>query len=123
MVWGEPKNHTDDCYFCLTPPIKAGLSMKKIVTFKYPNLPSAIRPIPDSNSLPVPTPPQSYELETENEGRKELEIEEKEENRHSTSNDPDFVLTDDAPHRFSQAELSDLVQDLDLSQEKAELLG
>ena len=33
------------------------------------------------------------------------------------------MLTVDAPHRLSQAELSDLVQGLDLSQEKAELLG
>ena len=122
MVWGEPKNHTDDCYFCLTPPIKAGLSMKKKRTFKYPSLPSAIRPIPHSDSLPVPTPPQNYELEAENEGRNEVEIEEKE-NKTSISNDPDFVLTDDAPNRLSQAELSDLVRGLDLSQEKAELLG
>ena len=42
MVWREPKNYRDDCYFCLTPAIKAGFSMKKIGTFKYPNLPSAI---------------------------------------------------------------------------------
>ena len=33
------------------------------------------------------------------------------------------MLTNDAPCRLSQAEFSDLVQDLDLSQEKAELLG
>ena len=96
--------------------------MKKIGTFKYPNLQSAIQPIPHSDSLPVPTPAHSYELEAENEDRIEVEIEEKE-NKPSTSNDPDFVLTDDAPHEFSQAELSDLVRDLDLSQEKPELLG
>ena len=115
MVWREPKNHTDDCYF-LTPPSKAGLKMKKIGTVKYPNLPSAIRPIPHSDSLPVPTLPQSCELEAENEGRNEVEIKEKEENKPSTSNDPDFVLTDDVPHKLSQAELSDLVRDLDLSE-------
>ena len=116
MVWRETKNHTDDCYFCLTPPIKAGLSIKKIGTVKYPNLPSAIRPIPHSDSLLVPTPPKSCELEAEN----EVEIEE---NKSSISNDPDFVLADAVPPRLSQAELSDLVRDLDLSQERAELLG
>ena len=59
--------HADDCYFCLTPPIKAGLSMKKIGTEKYPNLTYAIRPIPHSDSLPVPTPTQIHELELNNE--------------------------------------------------------
>ncbi|ESN93095.1 hypothetical protein HELRODRAFT_165255 [Helobdella robusta] len=121
MAWREPKNHTDDCYFCLTPYVKAGLSMKKLGTVNYPNLPSAIRPIPHSDSLPVPTPSQSYEIEAENEGTNE--IEEEKESQPSTSNDSDFVSTDNAPHRLSQAELSDLVRDLDLSQEKAELLG
>jgi hypothetical protein len=29
MVWREPTNHSDDCYFCVTPPIKAGLSLKE----------------------------------------------------------------------------------------------
>ena len=97
--------------------------MKKIGTVKYPNLPSTIQSIPHSDSLPVPTPPQSYKLEAENEGKNEVEIEEKEENKPSTSNDPDFVLTDDVPHRLNQAELSNLAQDLNLSQEKAGLLG
>ena len=59
MVWREPTNHTDDCYFCLNPPIKAGLSMKKRRTGQYPNLRSAIRPILHSDSLPVPTPPEN----------------------------------------------------------------
>ena len=59
MVWQEPTNHTDDCYFCLNPPIKAGLSMKKRRTGQYPNLRSAIRPILHSDSLPVPTPPEN----------------------------------------------------------------
>jgi len=119
MVWREPTNHTDNCYFCLTPPIKAGLSMKKRGTVQYPNLPSAIRPIPHSDSLPVPTPPQNYELEVENEDS----VEEEEPNKPSTSHDPDFAEKDDKPHRLSQAELSDLIRDLDLSKEKAELLG
>jgi hypothetical protein len=54
MVWREPTNHVDDCYFCLTPPIKAGLSLKKIGTVKYANLPSAIRSIPHSSSYSTP---------------------------------------------------------------------
>lgn len=53
IVWREPTNHLDDGYFCWTPPIKAGLSMKKI---QIPNnLPPAIRPILLSYSVPVLT--------------------------------------------------------------------
>lgn len=119
MVWREPTNHTDDCYFCLTPPIKAGLSMKKIRTVQYPNLPSAIRPIPHSDSLPVPTPPENCVFEVENEDS----VEQEEPKKPSTSHDPDFEGKDDKPHRLSQAELSDLIRDLGLSKEKAEILG
>nr|XP_047135465.1 uncharacterized protein LOC101239472 [Hydra vulgaris] len=57
----------------------------------------------------------SCELKAENDRRYEVEIEEKRENNPSTSNDPDILLTDDVPHRLSQAELSDLVRDLELS--------
>lgn len=120
MVWREPTNHTDDCYFCLTPPIKQGLSMKKRGTVKYPNLPSALRPVPHSDTLPVPSPPQNYEILEE--GDKDCV----EEATHpSTSYDPDFEVSDRSsdPHRISQAELSDLIRDLGLSKEKAELLG
>lgn len=119
MVWREPTNHIDDCYCCLTQPIKVGLSMKKNRTVQYPNLPSAIRPIPHSDSLPVPTLPKNYELNVKNEDSVEEEVD----NASSTLHEPDFNTIDDQPHRLSQSELSDLIRDLDLSQEKAELLG
>ena len=41
----------------------------------------------------------------------------------SASHDPDFEENDDQPQKLSQLQLSDLIRDLDLSQEKAELLG
>lgn len=44
MVWREPKDHTTDCYFCLTNVI--GISTKNRNAIQYPNLPSAIRPVP-----------------------------------------------------------------------------
>ena len=119
MVWREPTSHVDDCYFCLTPQIIAGLSLKKIVTMKFPKLPSAIRPIPHWDCLPVPTPPQIHELELNN----EVGVEEEELNMTSTFHDPDFEQKGDQPHKLTQSELSDLIRDLDLSQEKVELLG
>ena len=60
MVRREPRNHADDCYFCLTNVTGFnGSSRKKI---KYPNLQSAMRPVPHSDDLPVPTPPVNKDL-------------------------------------------------------------
>ena len=44
-------------------------------------------------------------------------------NMPSTSHDPDFEQKADQPHKLTQSELSDLIRDLDLSQEKTKLLG
>lgn len=38
VVWREPTNYTDGCFFRLIRPIKAGLLMKKPRTVQYPNL-------------------------------------------------------------------------------------
>lgn len=44
MIWSEPKNHLDDCYFCV---VKLhGINRKKMT---YPDLTTARRPIPNSN--------------------------------------------------------------------------
>ena len=60
MVWREPWNHADDCYFCLTNITGFNaFSRKKI---KYPNLRSAMRPISYSDGLPLPTPPVNKNL-------------------------------------------------------------
>jgi hypothetical protein len=60
MVWREPKDHTSDCYFCLCN-IK-GYSKKKKGDIEYPNLPSAIRPMPHGPDVPVPVPPSSLDI-------------------------------------------------------------
>ena len=52
MVWREPRNHSDDCYFCVLN--VAGLNAKKRKTIVYPDLPSALRPVFHSEVLPVP---------------------------------------------------------------------
>ena len=52
MVWREPKNHSDDCYFCSVN--VSGLTSKTRSSIQYPNLPSALQPIPHSNELPIP---------------------------------------------------------------------
>ena len=44
MIWREPTNHVNDCYFCMVR--VAGVNSKTLGTVKYPNIPSAIRPFP-----------------------------------------------------------------------------
>jgi hypothetical protein len=53
MVWREPVYHTDDSYFCL---VKVnGCSAKNKKDTVYPNHPSANRPVPQNDDLPVPS--------------------------------------------------------------------
>ena len=44
MVWREPIDHVTDCYFCLTN--ISGFSAKSKRNIIYPDLPSAMRPVP-----------------------------------------------------------------------------
>ena len=65
MVWREPRNHADDFYFCLTNITGFNASSRKKI--KYPNLRSAMRPVPHSDDLPVPTPPVNKDLSSSDE--------------------------------------------------------
>ena len=119
MVWREQKNHYDDCYFCLIDII--GFSSKNKHTIVYPDLESARRPIPH-DILPIPIPkPQQINFESEMVEDLEFAAEEV----HTYCTDPNYVPEDEllAPQTFSQEELNDLIRDLDLSKEKAELLA
>ena len=54
MVWREIKDHVTDCYFCMTN--LQGINRKNKHCVQYPDIPSAIRPVPHGPSLPVPKP-------------------------------------------------------------------
>lgn len=60
MIWREPTDHLNNCYFCMVPQIGKGISKKKKWTIEYPNIPSAIRPVPHGDDLPVPKVPESF---------------------------------------------------------------
>jgi len=51
VVWREPSSHSSDCYFCLMPPVASGMGRKKKQRIDYPNIPSAIRPVPHGEDL------------------------------------------------------------------------
>jgi len=121
MVWRVPTNHSTDCYFCMMPPIKNGMSMKKKSTLVYPNIPSAIRPVPHGDGLPVPEPPDNLAMYSDNEHSVSSNSEEQ---QPSASRDADYTpSTDSFHHMITEGELNDLIRDLKLPKNKAELLA
>lgn len=109
MVWREPTIHVTDCYFCAVD--VTGINRKNRGSLKYPDLQSARRLVAHRNEIPVPIfgelPDISDDDASSVEGHKEEVV----------------VLEDDAPHPFSQMRLNDLVRDLSLSKDSAELLA
>jgi hypothetical protein len=65
MQWHEQKNHYDDCYFCMVSVAGYNKKKKKKKGITFPNLLSAIRPVPDGPDLPVPSPPDNLSSESE----------------------------------------------------------
>lgn len=103
MMWREQKNHgDDDCYFCSCD-VK-GFNSKWKCSITYPNLPSAIRPVPHGPDVPVPTLPANLS------DKEEATFQHLPEDEWSCSESVD----DGKPKLFSQEELNDLVRDLDL---------
>ena len=50
MVWCEPKEHLTDCYFCLVN--TKGIGKKNRLNISYHNIPTAIRPVLNSDEFP-----------------------------------------------------------------------
>jgi hypothetical protein len=63
VIWKEPTNHATDHYFCMVPPIKKGVRMKKKCTMSYPNIPSAILPMTYGKRLLIPEPPENFSID------------------------------------------------------------
>lgn len=109
MIWRESRNHGDDCYFCSCN--IQGYNAKNKKDICYPNMQSALRPVPHGPGIPVPVPPHNFD-----------DLPEPSESE-SEQLDDEFQVEDCGPQQFSQEELNDLVRDLGLSKESAELLG
>ena len=113
MIWREPRDHVTDCYFCLTN--ISGFSAKSKKHITYPDLPSAMRPVPHSDDLPIPNPPESYKLSSSESG-------DDDEMEHDI--DKEFTASSSSvPHLLTQVDLNDIVRDLNLSKSQGELLG
>ena len=93
---------------------------RKKWTVSYPNISSAIRPVPHTEILHVPVPPQQYILDSDD---KPTENREKAP-QPSTSTDAEFTanLQFNKFHRITQQELNDLIMDHHLPKSKVEFL-
>jgi len=97
------------------------MSMKKKSTLVYPNIPSAIWPVPHGDGLPVPEPPENFAMYPDD---KDSVSSNSKEQQPSASRDADYLpSTDFSNHKITEGELSDLIMDLKLTINKAELLA
>jgi hypothetical protein len=112
MLLRQPINHVDDCYFYMCALKGFNTKNKKAITF--PNLPSAIRPVPHGPDMPVPNPPkQLYTQEAESSATP-----------NESSEDSEYGNDTHSKHEpFTQTELNGLVRDLNLPKDAAESLG
>ena len=108
MIWREPNDHLTDCYFYKV--TFAGYSTKNKHEIVYSNLNSTMGPVPHTESLPIPFPPDDG-----------IEIPDDDADCPNSVAEKNYVP--DGNDKFSQAELNDLIRDLSVSKDKAELLA
>ena len=113
MIWREQINHSDDCYFCSVN--ITGFNRRNKKGISYLNLKSAIRPLFHSYEIPVPNQPTNLEDMMQSD-------EEDKEVKGQDESCFDLSLAD-IPKLYCQEDLNDLVRNLGLSKEHAEILG
>jgi hypothetical protein len=115
MVWREPKNHFDDCHFCIVNII--GINRNIHDKWSYPDLPSARRPVSHSDLVPVPPFRELPQLSKDESCMSDIA-----EGKESGGSDSGFQTTSHS-ECFDKNELSDLIRDLYLSKESSDLLA
>jgi hypothetical protein len=91
----------------------AGYNKKNKKGITYPNLLSAIRPVPHGHDLPVPSPPYNLSGESESSSLQS----------HTEEMFFEPHQYDRPIDKFPQSELNDLIRELKLTKEKSELFG
>ena len=109
-IWREPTNHLNDCYFCMVD-VSHYRKIKDKRSIVYPSIPSSIAPVPHCEDLPIPEPPT-------------LELPSCASTSSEEDTDTDFceVNISEESHFSNQQEMNDLIQDMRLAKENAQLL-
>ena len=110
MIRMEPKDHFQDCYFCLVN--AKGFSSKCRKKITYPNIDSALRPVPHDLSMPAPLPPQDGLASLADEEVFDEHCNLAPSDSTGSEYEPEGKLK---PILFSQKQLNDLIRDLALS--------
>lgn len=113
MIWSKQTNHTSDCYFCMTKVTGFSMKTKDKIVYAYCN--SAIKNVMIEDGM------VSASINLANE-----EPEDTDEEVGGSSDDSDYSptsKTERLPKLMGQDDLKDLVRDLKLAKEDAELLG
>ncbi|KAJ8666453.1 hypothetical protein QAD02_008115 [Eretmocerus hayati] len=115
MIWAEPSNHPDDCYFCSCP--FEGYNRGNRKNIQYPDFTSSRRPSTHGPRLPVPPAPWTNKECTDEDcvsGTETIDFVDPIESPAEVRRDP--LLID-------QGSLDDSVRGLGLTKEEAQLFG
>jgi hypothetical protein len=118
MVWREPKDHSSDCYFCLTN--ITGSTYKSKHAVKYPHVPPAMRPVPHNEALHIPKPLANVTVDDEDCATDEADLEQVGETFDCDSTF-EASCSSSEPHLLTQGDLNNLVRNLNLSKKEAQI--
>ena len=121
MVWRSPKDHHDDCYFCMVN--MSGWNRHKKNSWYYPDLESARRPMPHCEESPIPVFSSLPKLVSNNDLFAETEEVNSDDSNYSDSMSDTTAEWQSKVKPFRQSQLNDLVRDLALSIEASEVLA
>lgn len=126
MIWREPRNHENDCFFCANKHF-LGASKKTKINLRYTLTESVTMPVPIEPSNNHEEPEIVMEIDEVVEETMDL-VEEDADGTTNSEDDDEEMVTNDVcsgcqSSKFDQAELNDLVRDLGLSKAGAELLA
>ena len=122
VIWREPNNHLDDCYFCMVN--MSGWNQRKKKYWYYPDIESARQPIPHCAKAPVPVFTSLPDLTADEMLLKAMDDTDSSNNSISSSSNMAAAASSltAKPKPFSQRQLNDLVRDLGLSKKSSEIL-